>query len=399
MPALEVERRSRGGAPAPVTHVMRPDDPESTRILQRMGPVSLGVSMPRNWVEANRLQVGSPVQLRISADGSVRIRSSTTPPVWDRRFRIEVTPGMLPEHLFRCLLGAYLAGAAEFEVFQRDGVTPDSRGVVRTFARRTIQPEVISEDGETLELQDVSDASPVPLPKLLVRMGQLVVAMQVDAAQSWVRLPVGTPTSWEARDDEVDRQAWFIERSAVRLLDGAAPLDRTMETGIGPLGCWTVARSLERIADHAVRMGESGARLGESHVPRSHLVSLQQFHGQAVRHLTAVLEALAEESGSRANELLDTGEALHEVARTLSERLFPSAGSSAQLPPSTAIALGRILESIDRTTAYAQDIAQVALDRALPFPRSTVVRPDPPTAGKSRATKESNRTQGGKEKK
>ena len=377
----------------------RSDGAESTRILQRMGPVSLGVSIPRGWVESNGLRLGSPVHLRLVPDGSLRIRSMAAPTASDRRFRFEVTPGMLPEHLFRCLLGAYLAGSAEFEVFQRDGVTPGTRSVVRTFARRTIQPEVISEDGETLEMQDVSDASPVPLPKLLVRMGQLVIAMQQDAAQSWSRLSVGAPTSWEARDDEVDRQAWFIERSAVRLLDGAAQLDRTMETGIGPLGCWTVARSLERIGDHAVRMGEAGARLGESHVPKSHLVSLEQFHGQAVRHLTSVLEALAEESGNRANELLDTGEALHEVVRTLSERLFPSAGSSAQLPPSTAIALGRILESIDRTTAYAQDIAQVALDRALPFPRSMTVRSAPSTAKPSHATKELNRTQGGKEKK
>ena len=34
--------------------------------------------------------------------------------------------------------------------------------------------------------------------------------------------------------------------------------------------------------------------------------------------------------------------------------------------PATAAAVARILESIGRTIAYAQDIGQVALDRSLP---------------------------------
>ena len=36
------------------------------------------------------------------------------------------------------------------------------------------------------------------------------------------------------------------------------------------------------------------------------------------------------------------------------------------MPPATAAAVARILESIGRTIAYAQDIAQVTLDRSVP---------------------------------
>jgi phosphate uptake regulator len=150
------------------------------------------------------------------------------------------------------------------------------------------------------------------------------------------------------------------------MLDQDGQVESPVMGGIGPLGWWTVARSLERIADHAVRMGEAGGRLSESAVPPVYLTSLGQFHDQALHHLSAVLESLQEESAARANELLDTGEALHAMGRTLSERLFSSASGSV-IPPSSAIALGQILESIGRTTAYAQDIAQVALDRALPL--------------------------------
>ncbi|HEV2317988.1 MAG TPA: PhoU domain-containing protein, partial [Thermoplasmata archaeon] len=397
MPALEIRRedKPRGGA----SLTPRPPELESVRILQRMGPVSLGVSLPRSWVEEHRLRVGSPVHLRIVSDRTLRVRPTESPVTEGARFRIDVESGMLPEHTFRCLLGAYLDGAVEFEVVQRGGVTAETRSVARTFARRTIQPEVLSEETERLLLQDVSDASPVPLPKLLGRMGQLVLALHRDAGASWGKISVGREVPWESRDDEVDRQAWFIERCAVRMLDGRGDGAAAGLPGIGALGCWTVARSLERIADHAVKMAETGSRLAEAPTPQQQIVALQQFHEQALRHLSSVLEALAEDSGGRANELLDTGEALHEVSRTLYERLFTSGGANSSLPPSMAIPLGRILESIDRTVAYAQDIAQVALDRALPPPRppAAILEPTGVPSTVSHATKkETHKGEGGK---
>jgi phosphate uptake regulator len=367
MPVLaesgDVGATAARGARAP------PGDAGTTRILQRMGPVSLGVSVPRQWTQAFDLRAGSGVHLRSTADGSLRIRPLHLPEGRTAAIQIDVGAGTVPEHLFRRLLGTYLAGHVTFRVVERGGLSAETRAVVRTFVRRTIQPEILSEEGDVLELQDVTEASPVPLVKLLGRMGQLVVTLQRDAGRSWSAPVVLRGQTWARRDDEVDRQAWFIERSAARLLHGEEDRDGLGGDGIGPLGCWSVARSLERIGDHAVRMGEAGEILAESALPKPSIVFLEQFHTQALEHLNRVLEALAEESSARANELLDTGEALHETARTLSERLFPGSGAPA-LPASSVFALGRILESIDRTVAYAQDIAQVALDRALPPARA-----------------------------
>jgi phosphate uptake regulator len=395
MPMLEM------GAKAPAEPTERPstgpraEEATSIRILQRMGPVSLGVSLPRNWVASYRLRVGSPVQVRVLPGGSIRLHPGDRGPSGERRFTVEVSSRTLPEHLFRSLLGAYLAGASDFEIFQPGGIRPETRGVARTFGRRTISPQVISEEDERLHLRDASEASPVSLDKLLGRMGQLVLQLHRDAAETWSRLHAGSGTSWQSRDDEVDRQAWFIERSAVRMLDGELGLLRGPSEGIGPLGCWTVARSLERIADHAVRMGEAGTHLAEGAVPPAHLVSLGQFHDQSLRHLDAVLVALGEGTGAEANELLDAGEALHEVARTLSERLFPSAMNAVAMPAASAIALGHILESIDRTVAYAQDIAQVALDRALPLTAESPAE----AAGPASHSSTMRNTQGGSRKK
>jgi hypothetical protein len=285
--------------------------------------------------------------------------------------KLQVRRGELPEHLFRRLLGAYLGGAREFIVRESPRVTPETRDVVRTFCRRTRQPEIVWDESGTVRLKDLAYDSPVPLAQRLARMGRIVVEFHREAVESWSHLPLGDDRYWEQRDDEIDREAWYVQRlAALRLgLDGV---------GVSLLGPWTVARSLERIADHATVLGEAGRRLVELPSGGGPVTSLKQFHGQAMAHLEGVLRA---PDDATANDLLDLGEALLASGRALSDRLLPAVGGGT-MPPATAAAVARILESIGRTVAYAQDIAQVALDRAIPvtFVDATTAAHDPPAA-------------------
>ena len=280
------------------------------------------------------------------------------PPATDRSptATIPVSRGEPSEHLFRRLLGAYLAGAREFVVRERPTVTARTREVVRTFCRRTRQPEIISDEGGVLRLRDLAYESPVPLAQRVGRMGRIVTDFHRDAVASWAHLPLGEDGQWERRDDEIDREAWYLQRLAAIQIDSGID-------GTRVLGPWTIARSLERIADHAVILAEAGRRLVDLPESSSTLVSLRQFHAQAMAHLEGVLASSDE---ATANDLLDMGEALVASGRSIADRLLPTANGAA-MPPATAAAVARILESIGRTIAYAQDIAQVALDRALPI--------------------------------
>ena len=279
--------------------------------------------------------------------------------------QLAVRPTEPPEHVFRRLLGAYLAGAREFVVRERPVVRSDTRDVIRSFCRRTRQPEIVSEDRGVVRLRDLAFENPVPLPQRIARMGRLVVEFHRDAVDSWSRLPFGEDGAWERRDDEIDREAWYIQRLATLAPDPAT-------TPV--LGPFMIARSLERIADHAVVLGESGRRLVDLPQSVGPITSLKQFHGQAMHHLEGVLGAT---DGAGANDLLDTGEALMASGRALADRLLPAV-EGGTMPPATAAAIGRILESIGRTIAYSEDIAQVVLDRSLPLaapePRGTARR-------------------------
>jgi phosphate uptake regulator len=281
-------------------------------------------------------------------DGRPRLRRPPT----ESTAVLAVDPAELPEHVFRRLLGAYLGGARAFVVREEPTVRPATRSVVGSFCRRTRGPEVVAEAPDRVEIEDREFDRPIALAPQIDRMGRRVIAFHREAVAGWSGLPLGEDGYWERRDDEIDREAWFLQRRAARLL-GA-----TGDAG-GFLELWLVARSLERIADHAVTLGEAGRRLVGLPHGLGPIATLVQFHGQAMEHLEGVLSAASE---TEANELLDTGEALLASGRAIADRLLPTSEDTGT-SPAAAAAIARILESIGRTIAYAQDIAQVVLDR------------------------------------
>ena len=327
--------------------------PMTTRNLPGADPgASGGLSGPSTGPLSLSKEERSASATRPRATTPTRRMEATPTPVGLERAVLQVGRGEPSEHLFRRLLGAYLAGAREFEVRERPGITAGTREVVRTFCRRTRQPEIISDEAGALHLRDLAFESPIPLDQRILRMGRLVTDFHREAVESWSHLPFLEDGYWERRDDEIDRESWYVERvAAIRLASAGR--------GSEWLGLWTTARSLERIADHAVVIGEVGRRLVDLPNGAGPVTSLRQFHRQAMEHLEGALEAT---DGATANDLLDLGDALQASGRTLSDRLLPAVGGGT-MPPATAAAVTRVLESIGRTVAYAQDIAQVSLDR------------------------------------
>lgn len=332
---------------------------EETRRLQRMGSVTIGVSLPREWVGRRGLVVGSPVRLRALADGSIILHDRASVEV-PRATEIQVRLDRSREHLFRRLVAAYLAGAQEFNIEEPGGLSAETRSVARAFARRTIQPEIVYEEGDRLLLRDVSRGGDLDIVPLLRRMNQVVQRLHEEAGATFHAGVRPSTDDWSNRDDEVDRHAWLIERIlALRVADSATGTVRSMPFAT-PLQVLVVVRSLERAADHAVQIAEHGARWMESSPPSRVVRGVSEFHAQ-VRRLLAESFTVAEAGDSdRANDVLDTGEALHSNYHTLVESTLTRRAPAAA--PTASAELSLVLQSIDRTSAYAQDIAEAGLD-------------------------------------
>ncbi len=323
-----------------------------------MGVVTIGVSLPREWVGRRNLGVGSPVYLEPLADGSLVVRDRPDPDE-PRVAQINVRVDRPREHLFRQLIAAYLDGAKEFHIREPGGVSAETRATARAFARRTIQPEIVSEDGDHLFLRDVSRGRELDLSPLLKRMHQVVSRLQEEAEGTFTGARREAPGDWPNRDDEVDRYAWLVERILT--------LKSTSPSGGAPVPFGSIpqvlllVRSLERTADHAVLIAEHGARWAETS-PAPRLVrAVKDLHDQARQLFARAFRAALDGDTGSANDLLDAGEALHTHYRTLVESMLTHLGGP-PIPEAGRVELALLLQSIDRTVAYSEDIAEAGLD-------------------------------------
>jgi phosphate uptake regulator len=327
------------------------------RKLHRLGSVSVGIALPRQWVARRGLTSGAAVFVSTRPDGTILVRDGRDFP-GAATAQLHVPTGGAPEHLFRQLLRAYLSGAQRFEVEEEGGLSAEARGAVLEFVRRTIRPEVVSDDGHRIVIADVSRGADLAVGPVLRRMSQVVLDRLRIAGRSWVDASATKANDWRARDDEVDRHAWLIERILVLRPwpeAGSTGFPSALSETFAPL---FLARALERAADHAVLIAERGARLREANLPDATYRSLTAYHKQVADHLELATRVAEARDPTDANLVVDAGEALHETAVALRER-FWSRGLST--PPSVVAALGLLIESLDRITSYAQDIAQLAV--------------------------------------
>lgn len=325
------------------------------RRLQRMGAVTTGVSLPREWVGRNHLTVGSSVYLESLDDGSLVVRGHAVEDE-TRVAEIQRSAGTPPEHLFRRLISAYLDGAQEFRIREAGGLSAETRSIAALFSRRTIHPEIVSDEGDQVILRDVSRGGELELEPMLRRMHQVVLRLHEGAGAAIRAGSEATPVDWGGRDDAVDRHAWLVER-VLSLRPGSRGSGFT-----GPLRsiprAIVLVRSLERAADHAVLLAEHGTRWKDTS-PAPRLVgAVAGFHDQARELLAGAFPAALAGDAELANHLIDSGEALHAEYRALVESMLRH-----RAPPETGrVELALLLPSIDRTVAYAQDIAEAGLD-------------------------------------
>ncbi len=327
-----------------------------------MGSVTVGVVLPKSWVGEQGLAAGSPVEVKPLQDGALLVRAPE--PHGRDTCTLTVPPNTPPEHLFRQLVAAYLGGATEVVLVEPGWITAETRGIARMFGRRAVQPEVVSDEGDVLVLRDITAGPDLSPSQLLRRMFQLVHEMQRTAGGF---LGAGHPVdlgSLAHRDDEVDRQAWLVERTLVLQLDPHRLGEGDPAPRHDPISPLLLARALERVGDHAVVLGENAARLAECPVPESVTSALRAYHRQALEYLASAFEVTEHPDVDRANDLIDTGEALLAAHHTLTESFLVRDGAP-ELSSIASACLGLVLQSIDRTAAYAQDIAQVGLDRAI----------------------------------
>ena len=318
-----------------------------SRKLQKTGGSTLIVSLPKKWTTENKLKAGSEVRLTEQPDSTITIDPNQT----NLRKKISVVRCNDEEsqHLFRDLIGVYLAGGTEIKVIGNPRLTVKERKTIRKFSASVIGLEIIEEEATQAILTDMSNPGALPFRTAIKRLYKIVSAMYND---SILILEGSEDLAADVvdRDKEADKLQWFIERQFNMMLENSNLSRQLKASSFEGVVYSNVARYLERIADHACRLAEIGYVAGL--IPGRKMLPLAKDAGDIMKE---AMKSFINNDPRKATVINDKGKKTIQKAQTYFENKYKK---EMEHPLEFSIAMDAIM----RTTAYSTDISEATIN-------------------------------------
>ena len=320
-----------------------------SRKLQRTGGSTLIVSLPKKWTKKNKLDSGSEVRLLQQPNGTMTIDPGQLGP--NKKISTVKCQDEKSQHLFRDLIGVYLAGNTEIKVTGNPRLTIKERKTIRKFSASVIGIEIIEEEAAQAILTDMSSPGVLPFRRAIKRLYRIVSAMYND---SILILEGSKDLAADVvdRDTEADKLQWFIERQFNMMLEDSN-LSRKLQVSSFEGAVYSnVARYLERIADHACRLAEVGYVAGQIHEKK--MLPLAKEASEIMKN---AMKSFMNNKPRKATVVIDTGKKTVEKAQTYFEKKYKK---EMEHPLEFSIAMDAIM----RTIAYSTDISEAAINHS-----------------------------------
>lgn len=328
------------------------------RRVQKTGASTMTVSLPKGWVNDNSIKAGDPVMVKVMPDGTVTIDPRMNQEKAESRKVIWVDSDESKEHLTRKLIGAYLAGYNVIEIRSKERLEYDLKHAVKELSRMVIGPEVIEETSNTVVLHDLSDPVELPQEKCVRRMHLIVNSMHKDAVLAMNEADEALARDVIERDSDVDRLYWMAVKQYNLIMK-----DRKLSEKIGVdiyegMTLLLVARGMERIGDHAEKIARNVINAIQAKAKFGDMAEISDLSSRSLSVLERSMESFFKMDIGSANLIIDEAEKLVQECQNLS--------STIRLPSNvSAVTTTSVLDSIVRTTMYAMDIAEIAINAAM----------------------------------
>lgn len=325
-----------------------------TRKVQKVGGGTLTISLPKKWVSNVNLKNRDIVSITSLQDGNLllipRLKEKE-----ERRKIIEIEKEKGDE-LLRKLIGIYIAGYNLIEIKTQKRISPEIRMVIKEFVKKVIGLEITEESANFSILQDLTETSDLPLYKSLRRMYNIARAMHTDAITSVKENDKNLAKDVIQRDDDVDRIYWLIAKQYNIVLKDYNFAEKVDATSIKGLNYLTIAKILERLADHSCKIAENSLKL--ENVKKEILTELIDLSSLALQILDKSMSSLSKNDVKESNSAIELSKELQKAKNSLIEKILKEESKS-------AISLAYIIESIDRTGSYATDIAEIVINHVM----------------------------------
>jgi len=178
------------------------------RRLQKIGSTIL-VSLPKEWVDSNKLDKTSQVELETGQDSiSISVNKEIRP----TKELVISYPLPKEENIVADITGAYLLGYDIIQINSKSIIPGEDREKIRNSMRRLVGMEIIEEDSSKINMQFLLDTTTLNPEKILKRMSSIALGMYDDVTQGLISEDKSNLKTLAKRDVEVNRQYFLLVR-------------------------------------------------------------------------------------------------------------------------------------------------------------------------------------------
>ena len=330
-----------------------------TRKLQYTGGSSYIVSLPKKWIQNLGLKQGDHVVILRQGNSTLQIAPASKRPIKEQKeATIEVGKDNNPYFIARKLIALYFLGFNVINVVSKeDRLIVEQREVIKSIIRRVLMgTEIIADSATGITLQVLINLLDLSVDTAFKRMLLIAKSMYRDTVLSLKENNVELAEEVVKSDDEVDRFSFYIIRQLKIAIKNEYLLKEIgLEEPRNCLGYRLIAKSVERVADHAVIIAkdiiEMRQPLNEDIVEK--ISNMSYF----------ALEVLDDSCLSMFTRDYEAADRAIEKARKIEE--MEKAILRAVSKPRDVNELYRIkliTENIRRVAEYASDIAEIVLN-------------------------------------
>jgi len=334
-------------------------DEGEVRRIQVTGRGSYIVSLPKKWVENIGLGRGGQVVVA-RENGTLTVTPRT---MVKQEKRNEITFAISSkgdvESIVRRVIALYLVGYNVIRLRSTEGRLLSSvRDAIRdTVRKKLVGTEIVTESPEELTLQVLLSYPELSVEDALRRMVIIASSMQKDSVQALKEGNTALAEEVIKMDDEVDRFSFYI----VRQIKTAVQNTRIMKeiclySPRECLGYRLIVKSVERAADHAVKIAEN-ARLLQVRIDPRLLERISEINSFSNSIFEDAIKSLFKRSYDSADEVLKKTKRIEAYENQIIPEISKQKIKGAEMS-----SLRLILESLRRICEYGSDIAEVVLN-------------------------------------
>ena len=321
------------------------------RSVQVTGGGTYFVTLPKAWATGVGIHRGSGVTVVENATGSLLLMPD------DLKTENKVSLSLQGKDavwIERAIISCYVTG---FDVIETNGtrISPQQRRAVRQVAQSLVGLEIMDESQDSIVLHCLVSMRDFTAEATLRRIYAITRAMLGDAVAAFLSRDETLANDVVERDIEADRLTRVMSRELGLLLR-----DLLLEQEIGMSRLLFheyhgVAKVLERVGDHAVRISRAVSGLSDP-IDAKTASRIERLQEDAGRIVSQSVEAFLKPDLAAANS------ALSERERTRGweeEAQISNAGKN-------ALSLAVIFGSLLRVRDYAFNISETALNMGVP---------------------------------